>query len=891
MNRQGWIPRVKLIVTGILLTTTAAVLGLAAVGSGGSLRSNGGLARGTAPAGASSSVRHGLLSLPTLAQPAISAGLGRADPAYRIAGSVARNPAQRFSARFGRRGVMIAAGSAHFELSLVSFGRAGALARLGPASPKMSASGASYAFGPVSEWWTNGPLGLEQGFGVTRRLAGAGRLDFSIAITGRVRLDHGTVLLPGGLRYAGLEATDARGRVLNATLALRRNQIVVHVNDRGARYPLRVDPVIQQAELTASDGSANDQLGYSVAIDGDTTVVGAPAHEVGSNRQQGAVYVFVKPAAGWASGVQTAELTATDGLAYDRLGTSVAISGDTVVAGAPSHTEGMSTGQGAVYVFVKPSDGWSSATQTSELTMNDGVAYDNLGASVAISGDTVVAGAPDHTEGASSHQGAVYVFQMPPGGWPALVGNQTSELTMNDGVADDDLGASVAIAGNTVVAGAPDHTEGAASQEGAVYVFQMPAGGWPALVGNQTSELTTNDGGADDRLGYSVAIWDDTVVAGAPLHAVGMASSQGAVYMFEMPPGGWPAVVSSPTSESTASDGDGGDLLGLSVAVSGDTVLGGAYVRSAAYVFSRPLPGITITSPADHALFTQGQIMDAAYTCTDQPQGSGVASCDSPISNGEPIDTMTLGQHTLSVTAIDNAGQQTSETVNYTVLPAAEITVGTPANGASYTQGLRVDAAYSCTSATSCTGPVTNGAPIDTSTSGSHNFTVTATDNTGQQITRTVTYTIVAPGALPGPGTPTISMLSESARTWRETNQLPQIGAASKPKRAVGTIISFTLNEPATVNLSFTQKTIGRKVNGRCTADSRSNRHKPRCSRPTVAGELRFSGLAATNQVHFAGRISPTRKLKPGHYTLVITATNNNDQRSAPQSIDFTIVR
>jgi len=114
----------------------------------------------------------------------------------------------------------------------------------------------------------------------------------------------------------------------------------------------------QTAELTASDGAANDYLGLPVAISGDTIVAGVPFHKVGSNSKQGAAYVFVMPSSGWATAphpmTQTAELTASDGAAGDDLGGSVAISGSTVVAGAGGHKVGSSAFQGAAYVFFAP---------------------------------------------------------------------------------------------------------------------------------------------------------------------------------------------------------------------------------------------------------------------------------------------------------------------------------------------------------------------------------------------------------------------------------------------------------------------------------------------------------------------------------------------------------
>src|SRR5207247_699415 len=119
---------------------------------------------------------------------------------------------------------------------------------------------------------------------------------------------------------------------------------------------------------------------------------------------------FVKPTTGWANATETAKLTASDGAARDFFGESVAISPDTIVVGADSATVGSNLHQGAAYVFVKPATGWTTATQTAKLTASDGATDDDLGFSVAVSGDTVVAGAPGVNEGANSFHGAAYVF-------------------------------------------------------------------------------------------------------------------------------------------------------------------------------------------------------------------------------------------------------------------------------------------------------------------------------------------------------------------------------------------------------------------------------------------------------------------------------------------------
>ncbi|MGO9754539.1 MAG: FG-GAP repeat protein [Solirubrobacteraceae bacterium] len=123
---------------------------------------------------------------------------------------------------------------------------------------------------------------------------------------------------------------------------------MVEVDDRDARYPVRVDPLLAQSgELISSDGTAGGGFGGAVAVSGDTVVVGAKQQTVGSNILQGAVYVFVQPAAGWSAlGTQSAELTASDGLANDELGSSVAVSGTTIVAGTPGVCYEVNTSNG-----------------------------------------------------------------------------------------------------------------------------------------------------------------------------------------------------------------------------------------------------------------------------------------------------------------------------------------------------------------------------------------------------------------------------------------------------------------------------------------------------------------------------------------------------------------
>ena len=391
------------------------------------------------------------------------------------------------------------------------------------------------------------------------------------------------------VRYGGLSATDARGRALRSWLGAEGGAVRIHVDDRHAAYPIRVDPLVQAAKLTLADGVAGDTFA-AVALSGDTLAVGAPGRKVGANDAQGEVFVFQRPAAGWAQATPIARLTASDGVASDGLGSTVAISGDTIVAGASSHKVGTHAFQGAAYVFVKPAGAWRDATQTAELTASDGETSDGFPAALDISGDTVVGGPGQHTVNGHFRQGEAYAFVKAAGGWADA--NETAKLLAQDGAEGDGLGRAVAVSGDTIVVGAPTHKVGNNADQGAAYVFAKPTAGTSAE--GQSAVLTASDGAASDQLGTAVDIAGDTAVAGAPNHQVGL-SRQGAAYVFVKSGGFFPQSATQ-TAELTAADGVTNDGFGTVVATTGDKVVASAFkhqvganqFQGAAYEYERP---------------------------------------------------------------------------------------------------------------------------------------------------------------------------------------------------------------------------------------------------------------------------------------------------------------
>jgi uncharacterized protein (TIGR03437 family) len=335
----------------------------------------------------------------------------------------------------------------------------------------------------------------------------------------------------------------------------------------------------QRQKLIADDGAANDSFGVSVAISGDTVVVGASSSDdIGANTDQGSAYVFTRSltpsGAVW---TQQQKLTASDGAALDDFGFRVAISGDTVVVSAPLDDIGGNFDLGSVYVFARsitPSGAvW---TQQRKLTVDDGAAFDRFAFSVALSGDTVVAGAPLADIGANKDQGSAYVFVIRENNHV-----QQQQLLANDGAANEGFGFSVALSGDTVVVGAGSDDIGANADQGSAYVFTRNGGVWTLQ-----QKLIANDGSAGDFFGISMALSGDTVVVGAFEDAIGANTAQGSAYVFTRSGGVWTL-----QQKLTAGDGGTNDLFGRSVAISGESVVVGAGgyndFQGAAYVFTR----------------------------------------------------------------------------------------------------------------------------------------------------------------------------------------------------------------------------------------------------------------------------------------------------------------
>jgi len=154
----------------------------------------------------------------------------------------------------------------------------------------------------------------------------------------------------------------------------------------------------------------------------------------------------------------------------------------------------------------------------------------------------------------------------------------------------------------------------------------------------------------------------------------------------------------------------------------------------------------------------------------------------------------------------------------------------------------------------------------------------------------------VAALAVPAPalaesesGGPAVSGFTQSSARWRAGTALAQTSTSSQPP--VGTVFSFSLNEEASVTLSFVQVLAGRKAGGFCVRETAKNRHKPGCKLTAPAGPLTFNAHAGANTVRFDGRITASKALKPGPCMVGIRAVNAQKRHSAPKLLSFTIVK
>ena len=368
--------------------------------------------------------------------------------------------------------------------------------------------------------------------------------------------------------------------------------------------------VAPKARLSA--GEAGAELGGAVAISASWLAAGSAGSDAAA-LDAGAVDAFRRPASGWVNqSLEDALLTAFgfDASAAGDFGAAVAVDENTLVVGHPGDDHAGSD-EGSAYVFLRSQagDSWEIAARLVASPANPFANDERFGASVAVDGDVIVVGAPFYDLfAASSDEGTAFVFVKPLGGWSGTLSQDARLQAANPNPfnANEHVGISVAIEGDLIAVGADSYELAhAASDEGAVFVYQRPTAGWSGTRTEDarlTASLSNPFNGAEG-LGHSVAIAGDLIVAGANLYDfVGPTSDEGAAFVYLRPPGGWSGNLTEAArlSASDPNPFNHFERFGHAVDASGDTVVVGAEGydlvaantdEGVAFVFVKPAGG------------------------------------------------------------------------------------------------------------------------------------------------------------------------------------------------------------------------------------------------------------------------------------------------------------
>ncbi len=310
-----------------------------------------------------------------------------------------------------------------------------------------------------------------------------------------------------------------------------------------------------QQKLTGDGSGGPDGFGVGVAISGDTVVVAAPDEDLGDD-YDGVAYVYVRSGTTWSL---QKKLTPADTPLVEGEGWypgSVAVSGDTILVGAQGLLE-FSDHERMVNVFVREGTTWTAQAVLTSIDETEDVRFGN---SVALSGDIAVVGDP-YVGGGGIHPESAYIFVRCGTEW-----TRQQRLAPNDGPGDRHFGGSVAFSGNTVIIGAESDRPAPNNIQGSAYIFVSDGTTW-----TQQQKLTANDSGTSSRFGLSVAIMGDTAIVGKPVQFSPTGFDPGRAMVFVRNGTSWTL-----TETLTASDGSNGDRFGNSVAISENAVLVGA---------------------------------------------------------------------------------------------------------------------------------------------------------------------------------------------------------------------------------------------------------------------------------------------------------------------------
>jgi hypothetical protein len=491
----------------------------------------------------------------------------------------------------------------------------------------------------------------------------------------------------------------------------------------------------QTQTLTAPDSSTAGQFGTSVATEGNTMVVGAPYDEDGTPRTEGAAFAFTQTSPGTWSEPQT--LTGDPAAARSEMfGSAVAISGNTMVVGAPA--AGNDTG--AAYVFTRSAPG-ASWTHAQALTGSNSSGGSYFGSAVAIDGNTIVVGAFDEDETAPSGDdyGAAYVYTRPSAG--AAFTQSTNPLTAPSGEQqiDDIFGYAVAVSGQTVFVGAPDEQVSTNSDEGSLYAYTEASAGNDWNSGVTETTLRPTPAAQSEQFGISLAVQGSTLVVGAQGLASGATVGVGAAFVYTVPVGGAVTTADEDAELQPPSGGSTEPFWGGSVAIDDATIVlgsgqGGVESGDGPYVYSEPSGGWSSSAAGTQLpVIPGGTGVAVSGTTVVIGQGGVSGGAGDAISFSQTATHLTLS---LSPTSIAANGSSTSVATATITDAAGDSATAETVNFAASDPGVKIgtvtnngDGTYSATITSSGTAGAVTITATDTS----------ATPNVAGQATLTQT--------------------------------------------------------------------------------------------------------------------------------------------------------
>lgn len=340
--------------------------------------------------------------------------------------------------------------------------------------------------------------------------------------------------------------------------------------DGGTRPPVRdvasaavettvgeTPPYREVATFAADDGDGRDGFADTIAVDGDTALVGASGDDNSNARSAGSAYAFERDGGAWA---QQAKLVTDDGGIRDKFGSSVDLDDDLALVGAPDEELGLEQTKGAAYVFERSEGEWTQQAKLTPGESGPGV----FGRAVALCGDTALVGdfADHNMDGKMA--GEVYVFDRVDGEWI-----EGANFTSSDGDETDFFGQAVALGDDVALVTAPGDDDPNGERAGAAYVYERVGGEW-----TRQSKLAADDGNSGDNFGRAAALDGTTALIGAPLNGNSHNPETGAAYIFERSGGTW-----TQQAKLTADERIQGRPFGSAVALDDSVALVGAPVE------------------------------------------------------------------------------------------------------------------------------------------------------------------------------------------------------------------------------------------------------------------------------------------------------------------------